>query len=202
MNVISLPVLFVFVSLALPSVLSAESGDKQPDRELAGELAAALTLVASESRAFASARDELARVRLLNMQTLENNMLWMQEGNDFDVRAWEVVGETYRVTLFNSVLETTNDIATRRAATAARQVQQQRDLTAAKSAVNLKTSQLSAAAGSLAALAEPPASGEAVSALVKTTLAQFTESLGEESPKLRQGLTLAEKVLDKVLPQK
>ena len=202
MSARSLKLFIVVASLVLASLSSAESGDKQPDRELAAELAASLTLVASEGRAFAGARDELARARLRNMQALENSMIRMQEGNEVDVRAWEVVGETYRVNLFKSVLGTTDDIATWRAATAERQAQQQRDLAAARSAVNLKTSQLSSAAASLAALAEPPASGEAMSELLKTTLAEFTASLGDESPKLKQGLTLADKVLEKALPTK
>lgn len=129
------------------------------------------------------------------MQGLENNLLWIQEGNELDIRAWEVIGESYRVNLFQSVVDATDEIAARRASAVERQ-----NLAAVRSAVKLKTSQLLSAAGSLAALAKPPASGEAVSALVKTTLDQFVASLGEENEKLKQGLSLAGMVLDKTLP--
>lgn len=194
MKMKSFVLLAVFTAVVLSSNSFAES-TTTANRELAGQLSTAMVLVASEGRAFADARDQLTRTRLRNMQRLENNLLWIQEGNEFDVRAWEVTGEDYRVKLFQSVVDSTEEIATRRANAAERQ-----NLAVRGSAVNLKTSQLLSAAGSLATLAEPPARGEAVSALVKTTLSQFAASLGEENERLKQGLSLAGAVLNSTLP--
>lgn len=188
-------ILIVMLGVVVFTSNSFAESKGEADRELAAQLSTAMVLVASEGRAFADARDQLTQARLRNMQRLENNLMWIREGNDFDVRTWEVIGESYRVKLFQSVVESSEEMATRRADSIGRQ-----DLAVRGSAVNLKTSQLLSAAGNLAALAEPPPSGEAVSALVKTTLDQFAASLGEENEKLKQGLSLAGAVLGATLP--
>lgn len=191
------PVLLLAAAL-LPLPTWAESKEVQADRELAQELSAALVVVSAEMRKFADIRDQLAKTRLRTLQGLENNLVWIQEGNDFDVRVWKVIGETYRGDLFQGVLDATDDLAARRKAAAERQTQQAQRLAATRSAVSRKTSELGSAAASLAALAEPPVSGQAVSALIQDTLSQLATRVGEESPKLQKGLELASQIAGQV----
>ncbi|MEM9292146.1 MAG: hypothetical protein AAGD01_10735 [Acidobacteriota bacterium] len=193
MNRISIFTSLLTLFWLLPSGLLAESGTRA-DRQLAGELAASLALVTDEARRFADTRDELARSRLRIQHRLENNLLWIQEGYDFDRRRWEADGEEYRVEFLQRVLDETNEIATRREAAVKRAAQQQQQLAAARSAVLRRTSQLEGAAAALAALAEPPPKTQDASAFVTATVKQLAAALGEESPQLKQALGLAEKL--------
>lgn len=185
MNIRSIVSWLVLLTLLAPAAAPA-GAKKQADRELARQLSASLVLVAKNGRAFAEGRDALARTRLFNIQTLEESLIRVQEANALDVRAWKVIGETYRVGLLEGVLDATAEIASQQAAKVARRAQQQADLAATRSAVSRNSSQLVAAAGSLAAMAEPPKSGKALSALLQTSLIEFAESLAEESAKLNE----------------
>lgn len=189
------PALVACWLLAPPSPLSAQAKGREADRELAAELSASLVLVANQARDFADARDQLARARLQTIHGLEENLVWLREGNDFELRTWKAIGETRRVELFEEVLAATEEIAARRQAAVERRALRERELAEAESAVARTTSQLTRASESLAALAEPPADGAALRGLVRSTLLELAESLGEGSPKLHQGLILAEQLL-------
>ena len=169
-----------------------------PDRELARELSAAVVLVGEEGGKFANARDALARSRLRNMQRLEDSTVRLGEANDLDIGAWQVIGEDYRLRLFQGVLDATEEIARQKAAAAERRAQQEQDLASAASAVEVRTSELTAAASSLAALGEPPASSKALATLVRGTLSQLSANLGKEDGKLKQGLDLADALLSQL----
>jgi hypothetical protein len=168
------------------------------DRELARDLSAALVLVGEEGGKFADARDALARSRLRNMQRLEDSTVRLRESNDLDIGAWRVIGEDYRLRLFQGIVDATEEIAHQKAAAAERRTQQEQDLASAASAVEVRTSELTAAASSLAALGEAPASSEALATLVRGTLSQLSASLGEEDGKLKQGLDLADALLSQL----
>lgn len=193
-----LSVTFVFLLTVLPSLSWAESKKTKADRELARELSAGIVLLSDEISNFADVRDQLAKNRVQNMQALENNLVWLQEGNDFDQRVWKVVGETYRLDLLQGVLDATDDLASRRKAAAERQAQQAQQLVATSSAINRRTSELGSASASLAALAEPPISGVAVAALIKGTLSQLASNIGDDKAKLKQGLEVATQLAGKV----
>ncbi len=125
-------------------------------QETAQVLSAQLTLVAEEGQQFAEVQDALAQARLRSMQTLENNLVEIEEENALDVQAWRVVGADFRIRLYEGVLAATNETAEQKRQRDQLRQQQAMEMAQRRSAVQFQTSALTAAAQNLGLLAQAP----------------------------------------------
>lgn len=180
---------------------AAIAADKQKaDRQLAAMLAERLGVVAAEGQRFAAARDALARARLRTSQRLEDNLISLEEAKALDLRAWEVIGASFRLRLFEQVIAATDEISRQHQERVERRREQERELAETRSAVDFRAAELRAAAKSLAALAEPPTRSDAADLFNQLAL-QLSGTTGAGADKADGGAILARKLTERVVAQ-
>jgi len=164
-------------------------------------VSAQVTLVAEEGKRFALQRDSLAKARLRVMQDLENSASTIEQENDMDRMAWEVVCATFRTRLYEGTLAATQKAFERLTLQEQRRTAQEKALSETRSAVRFKQNELVAAAKELALLSQKPSAEENRERLRKFTeeiVEKIKEETAEGQDKAKKGEELAEETQKKI----
>ena len=169
------------------------SGEKKPARRYAEILAAYTNNVKENGEQFASFRDQLAKVRLRNINMLERSALETENDIATVGHVWEIAGDTNRIHLFGSVLAAADEAVKQHVELQSRRLEQANNVENTKAAVRIRSEQLAKAANSLGQLADKPD--------LKSRLGFFVVFAREVRDSIQEGRKDAEAEVDEGVKQ-